>query len=78
MKPGTTTRAVIRTIGRSLDRSLGFSLRSSPSVTARPLNRSHAPVGMLDLERITRVQPPISTVTSRPLSTAFTSTSTKV
>jgi hypothetical protein len=66
MKPGTTTRAVIRALGRSL---------SQPT---RSLNRTHAPVGMLDLDRITRVQPPISTITSRPLSTAFTSTSTKV
>ncbi len=70
MKVSSTTRAVIRTIGRSLGRTL--------PATARALNRSHAPVGMLDLERITRVQPPVSTVTSRPLSTAFTSTSTKV
>ena len=40
------------------------------------LNPSHAPVGMLDLERITRVAPPVSTVTSRPFSTAFVASAT--
>ena len=70
MKASSTTRAVIRTIGRSLGRTW--------PATARSLNRSHAPVGMLDVERITRVQPPVSTITSRPLSTVFTSTSHKV
>jgi hypothetical protein len=39
------------------------------------LNPSAAPVGMLDVERITRVAAPVSTVTTRPLSTAFTSIS---
>jgi hypothetical protein len=68
------TRAAIRVLGRSLGRSFGRAL----STPKRTLNGSHAPVGMLDLERITRVQPPISTITSRPFSTAFTSTSTKV
>ena len=66
MRDTSPTRAVIRVLGRRF------------STTSRPLNRSHAPVGMLDLERITRVQPPVSTITSRPLHTAFTSTSTKV
>jgi hypothetical protein len=35
------------------------------------LNPSSAPVGMLDVERITRVAAPASTPTTRPLSTAF-------
>jgi len=35
------------------------------------LNPTSAPVGMLDVERITRVAAPVSTVTTRPLSTAF-------
>jgi hypothetical protein len=55
-------------------RALGRRLSASP----RSLNPSGAPLGMLDVERITRVQPPISTVLSRPSSTLFTSSSTKV
>jgi hypothetical protein len=58
------TRRVIRALGRRLS-------------AARTLNANGAPVGMLDLERITRVQPPISTILSRPSSTVFSSTSTK-
>ena len=66
MNASSPTRHAIRALGRRL------------SASARPLNKTGAPLGMLDLERITRVQPPISTITSRPSSTAFTSTSTKV
>jgi len=72
MNRRSPTRAAIRVLGRTLGRTLG---RASSSL---PINGSHAPVGMLVLERFTRVQPPISTITSRPFSTAFTSTSTKV
>ena len=71
MNRRSPTRAAIRVLGRTLGRTFGRA-------SSTPLNGSHAPVGMLDLERITRVQPPISTITSRPYSTAFTSTSTKV
>jgi hypothetical protein len=35
------------------------------------LNPTAAPVGMLDVERIIRVAAPVSTVTTRPLSTAL-------
>ena len=66
MQSSSTTRRVIRALGRRL------------SASPRSLNPSGAPLGMLDVERITRVQPPISTVLSRPSSTLFTSSSTKV
>jgi hypothetical protein len=72
MNRRSPTRAVIRVLGRTLGRTL------SQTSSTSPLNGAHVPLGMLDLERITRVQPPISTITSRPFSTAFTSTSTKV
>ena len=55
-------------------RGLGRSLTTS-SASVR-LNPSSAPLGMLDIERITRVAPPVSTVTSRPLSTAFVASAT--
>jgi hypothetical protein len=46
----------------SLIRGLGRRLAIGPE----PSGLSGAPVGMLDVERITRVAPPISTLTSRP------------
>ena len=54
------TVSVIRHIGQRL-------------VNVRPqhLNPSHAPLGMLDVERITNVAAPITTITSRPLETAL-------
>ena len=51
-------------------------LRSSLSQRSVDLNPTHAPVGMLDVERITRVAPPVSTVTHRPYSTAFVASAT--
>ncbi len=54
------TVSVIRTIGQRL-----------VSVRPQHLNPSHAPLGMLDVERITKVSAPISTITSRPLETAL-------
>lgn len=71
MKRRSPTRAVIRVLGRTLGRLGGTS-------STLPLNGSHMPLGMLDLERITRVQRPNPAIPSRPHTTAFTSTSTKV
>ena len=50
--------SLIRGLGRRLVKSEGASR----------LNLQHAPVGMLDVERITRVSEPIATIVSRPLS----------
>jgi hypothetical protein len=54
------TVSVIRHIGQRL-------------VAQRPqlMNPSHAPLGMLDVERITSVAAPITTITTRPLETAL-------
>lgn len=49
-------------------RGLGRRLAREDAVR---LNPGAAPVGMLDVERITRVAQPISTVTTRPLSTSL-------
>jgi hypothetical protein len=48
------------------------------SLTAYPKVRSALPVGMLDVERITRVTPPVAHLLAPRLSTASTSPSTKV
>ena len=49
----------------SMIRGLGKKLVTSSSSSTH-LNASHAPVGMLDVERITRVAAPIATLTTRP------------
>ncbi|MDP2344454.1 MAG: hypothetical protein Q8O67_26085 [Deltaproteobacteria bacterium] len=60
----------------SLIRGLGNRLIAGVSVDkfgkegpAR-LNLQHAPLGMLDVERITRVAAPIATITTRPSSSS--------
>jgi len=59
----------------SLIRGLGARLASEQAVR---LNPTCAPLGMLDVERITRTAQPVSTVTTRPFSTALASTTHKV
>lgn len=59
----STALRTIKSLGRRL------TLTSSTS-TASSLNRSHAPVGMLDVERITRTAEPIATIVSRPTSSS--------
>ena len=53
----------------SIIRNLGHRL-VVPKETSSRLNPGHAPLGMLDVERITRVSEPISTIVSRPASKA--------
>ncbi len=59
----------------SIIAGLGRRLVSSDGVR---LNPSHAPVGMLDVERITRVAAPVSTLVSRPAHSSHSSLSSKV
>jgi len=57
-------------------RNLGLRLvQDRPDDRGSRFNPSHAPLGMLDVERITRVSPPVSTIVSRPLTTAHVATS---
>jgi hypothetical protein len=64
-------------VSRTLNVLRGLGARVSRPDTVR-LNPTSAPVGMLDVERITRTAQPISTVITRPLSTALASQTHKV
>ena len=58
----------------SLIRGLGHRLVQGVSATKpQRLNQHHAPLGMLDVERITRVAQPISAITTRPSSSSSSS-----
>jgi hypothetical protein len=71
MKPAlTASRAGAQEVALRTIKSLGRRLTLTSSTSTSSLNRSHAPVGMLDVERITRTAEPIATIVSRPTSSS--------